>query len=98
MDWTAQQKIRVGFWLLTLVPIVFGTLAARNAYDLFTISRSVAVTNEVSRRLERLLSELKDIEVSQREFILIGGEQPLQTIEDTRKQIDEDTQYLRSAG
>ena len=98
MDWTAQQKIRLGFWLLTLVPIVFGTLAARNAYDLVTVSRSVAVTNEVSRRLERLLSELKDIEVSQREFILIGGEQPLQTIEVTRNQIDEDTQYLRSAG
>jgi signal transduction histidine kinase len=98
MNWTAQQKIRLGFWLLTLVPIVFGTLAARNAYDLVVASRNVAVTNEVARRLERLLSELKDIEVAQREFILMGGEQPLQIIADTHKRIDEDTRYLRSAG
>ena len=84
MNWTAQQKIRLGFWLLTLVPIIFGALAARNAYDLVSASRNIAVTNEVGRRLERLLSELKDIEVAQREFILIGGSQPLQTIADTR--------------
>jgi signal transduction histidine kinase len=98
MNWTAQQKIRLGFWLLTLVPVVFGALAARNAYDLVSASRNVAVTNEVGRRLERLLSELKDIEVAQREFILIGGRQPLQTIADTRTRIEEDSKYLRSAG
>jgi signal transduction histidine kinase len=98
MNWTAQQKIRLGFWLLTLVPVVFGALAARNAYDLVSASENVAVTNEVGRRLERLLSELKDIEVAQREFILIGGEQPLQIIRDTHARIDEDTRYLRSAG
>jgi signal transduction histidine kinase len=98
MKWTAHQKIRLGFWLLTLVPVVFGVLAARNAYELVSASRSVAVTNEVGRRLERLLSELTDIEVAQREFILIGGGQPLQTIQDTRQSISEDTQYLRSAG
>src|SRR5689334_9682309 len=98
MNWTAQQKIRLGFWLLTLVPVVFGVLAARNAYELVTASQNVANTNEVSHRLERLLSELKDIEVAQREFILIGGAQPLQTIQDTRQRIAEDTSYLRSAG
>ena len=46
MNWTVQQKIRLGFWLLTFVPVVLGVLAARNAYDLADASRHVAVTNE----------------------------------------------------
>lgn len=98
MTWTAQQKIRLGFWLLILIPVVLGTLAVRNAYDLADAARHVAVTNEIGRRLEKLFSEFKDVEVAQREYILNGGEQPIRIISQTYASIDQDIKELRALG
>jgi signal transduction histidine kinase len=98
MNWTAQQKIRLGYWLLTLVPIVLGALAASNAVELNAAARHVAETNRIGKLLEKLFSEIKDVEVAQREYILVGGQQPLQTIRNTRVQIDEDIRELRKLG
>ncbi|HYI97904.1 MAG TPA: ATP-binding protein [Bryobacteraceae bacterium] len=98
MNWTAQQKIRIGYWLLTLVPIVLGALAARNAIELNAAAKHVAETNRISKLLEKLFSEIKDVEVAQREYVLVGGEQPLQTIRNTHVRIDDDIRELRRIG
>ena len=98
MNWTAQQKIRLGFWLLILIPIVLGVLAARNAYELADCFRHVAVTNDIGRRIEKLFSEIKDVEVAQREYILVGGSQPVKIIQDTRPKIQQDIRELRTSG
>lgn len=95
MAWTAQQKIRIGFLLLALVPIVLGALAARNAYELAQVSQQLATTNDINVRLEKLFSEIKDIEVAQREYILMGGDEPIQIIQKSREAILTDLQTLR---
>src|SRR4051812_12566596 len=98
MNWTTQQKIRLGFCLLILVPVVLGVLAVRDAYELADAARHVAVTNEIVKQLEKLFSEIKDIEVAQREFILVGGGQPVQVIRDSYAKIDADIRELRALG
>ena len=69
MPFTFQQKLRFGFWLLALIPIVLGIVAYRNAYSAVGAAGDVARTNEIVKSLEQALSELKDIEVAQREFV-----------------------------
>ncbi len=98
MNWTAQQKIRLGYWLLTLVPVVLAALAASNAIELTKSAKHVAETNSISKLLEKLFSEIKDVEVAQREYILVGGELPLQTIRNTHVRIDDDIRELRRIG
>jgi len=98
MNWTPQQKIRLGFWLLTLMPVVLGILAARNAYELADAARHVAVTNDIGKRLEKLFSEIKDVEVAQREYILLGGEKPIKTIGETYSKLQQDIKELRTLG
>lgn len=98
MNWTTQQKIRLGYWLLCFVPVVLGALAARNAVELNAAAKNVAETNRIGKLLEKLFSEVKDVEVAQREYILVGGEQPLRIIRNTRAQIDEDIRELRRLG
>ena len=98
MNWTPQQKIRLGFWLLTLMPVVLGILAARNAYELADAARHVAVTNDIGKRLEKLFSEIKDVEVAQREYILLGGEKPIKTISETYSKLQQDIKELRTLG
>ena len=53
MNWTTQQKIRLGFWLLLFVPIVLSSLAIRNAYELADAARHVANTNDIGACLPR---------------------------------------------
>lgn len=98
MNWTAHQKIRLGFWILTLAPIILGAFAIRNAYQLAQAAQHVADTNTTSRLLEQMFSELKDVEVAQREYILSGSEQPLKTIAGIRGQIESDIKDLRKLG
>src|SRR4051794_11151209 len=98
MSWTAQQKIRFGFWLLTLVPIVIGVYAVRNAYELVHAANHVRTSNDIGKGIERVFSELKDVEVAHREFILVGSEEPLRSIGDTHARVDADIRELRSLG
>jgi CHASE3 domain sensor protein len=81
MKWTAQQKIRVGFALLLFVPVVLGLLVWRNAHELTRTSQELAVANDTSRRLERLFSLVKDVEVAQREYIVLGSDQAIEVIQ-----------------
>jgi signal transduction histidine kinase len=97
MKWTAQQKIRVGFALLLFVPVILGLLVYLNAKQLVEASRELAIANDVNRRLERLFSLVKDVEVAQREYILLGGEQPVPLIQKRHAEIDTEIAELRKS-
>jgi signal transduction histidine kinase len=77
MNWTAQDKVRAGFWLLPFIPAVLCLLAIRTTAHLIGSAEDVAHTNEVEKKLESLFSNLKDIEVYEREYILTGDERLL---------------------
>jgi signal transduction histidine kinase len=89
MSWTVQQRIRFGFWMLTLAPLLLGVMAVRNGYELAEAAGDVARTNELVKRLEQLLSGLKDIEVAQREYILRGDEQYVKHMDVARESLRE---------
>jgi signal transduction histidine kinase len=94
MKWTAQQKIRVGFALLLFVPVVLGLLVWRNAHELTRTSQELAVANDTSRRLERLFSLVKDVEVAQREYIVLGSDQAIEVIQKRHAEIEEEIKEL----
>jgi signal transduction histidine kinase len=98
MTWTAQQRIRTGFALLLFVPVILGLLVYQNAKDLIDESRKLAISNDINRRLEKVFSLLKDVEVAQREYILVGGEQPIETIQTRHAEIDTEIAELRKDG
>lgn len=87
MNLTAQDKIRLGFWLLPLVPVLLTVLAYRTAMDAITLSNEAVRSTEVIRRFERILSELKDVEVAQREYVLTGDRAHLKDVESKRKNV-----------
>ncbi len=78
MKWTAQDKFRVGFVLLLIFPLLLCVMAARTTLHLIESADDVAHTNEIEKKLTRLVSGLKDIEVSEREFILTGDRKLLE--------------------
>jgi signal transduction histidine kinase len=77
MNWTAQDRVRAGFWLLPLIPAVLCLMAIRTTNHVIGAAEDVAHTNEVEKKLESLFSNLKDIEVYEREYILTGDERLL---------------------
>ena len=96
MNWTAQQKIIFGFWLLTVIAITLGALTFFNTRHLIAAVNHVETRNETLKRVENLLSELKDVEVAQREYILLGREESLERIRRLRKEIDGDVHKLNA--
>jgi CHASE3 domain sensor protein len=95
MPWTFQQKLRVGFWLLAFVPVILGVVAYRNAYSAAAAADDVARTNDIVKSLEAFLSDLKDIEVAQREFVLTGDERHAMIIDRSRARFETGLQRLR---
>jgi signal transduction histidine kinase len=94
MKWTVQQKIRAGFWLLALVPVIIGTLAVRTAMGLSDSARHLAATNDISRGLEKLLAEVNDLEVAWREYIMSGDSNAVDAMMKTTAEIEEDIRKL----
>jgi len=95
MKWTAQDKFRVGFVLLLLFPLLLCVMAARTALHLFESADDVAHTNVIEKKLTRLVSDLKDIEVSEREFILSGDLKLLEQFKRGRPAIEEQIEQLK---
>ncbi len=77
MTLTAQQKFLAGFALLLLIPLILCVMAARTSQQLAESAEDVAHTNGIEKQLAHLLSDLKDIEMSEREFILTGNQKLL---------------------
>jgi signal transduction histidine kinase len=96
MKWTAQQRIKRGFWLLAAVPFLLGLMALRTSHALIESAEDIANTNKVVHRLEGLLSKLKDVEVAQREYTLTGEESYLNPITASRASIDSDIAELKA--
>jgi signal transduction histidine kinase len=96
MKLSFEQKLRIGFWLLAVVPIVLAGVAYKKAAEATQEENKVARTNEIVRGLERLLSDLKDVEIAQREFIISGDERYVATIERLRATFDERLRNLRN--
>jgi signal transduction histidine kinase len=89
MKLSAHGKIRIGFWLLPVIPVLLFFFAFRTSSALVDSADDVAHTNEVLRNLDDLLSHLKDVEVAQREYVLTGKESYLKPIDEDRKRIEE---------
>lgn len=95
MKWTAHDKFRVGFVLLLIFPLLLCVMAAQTTLQLIESADDVAHTNEIEKKLTRLVSGLKDIEVSEREFILTGDRKLLEQFKQGRPAIDKQIAELR---
>jgi signal transduction histidine kinase len=91
---TGDRKIRLGFWLLTLIPVVIGLVAVQNAFQLVDASQDVARTNELVQELENFLSRLKDVEVAQREYVISGNDEYLKQIASLRTEVSGQLEQL----
>jgi signal transduction histidine kinase len=96
MPWSFERKLRFGFWLLAFIPIVLGIVAFRNAYFAADAAEDVARTNEIVKSLEQFLSQIKDIEVAQREFVLTADERHVQGLHRSRERAEASLKELRS--
>jgi signal transduction histidine kinase len=95
---SAERRIRIGFLLLTLAPVCLGWLAWQSAQGVVEARDDVARTNELVKRLEMLLSSLKDVEVAQREYILTGDDEYVQQIRKARGAVETEIERLPSIG
>ena len=71
---TQHRRIVLGFFLISVAPMLIGILTWRAAQAMFAASRQVALNNELMMSMEQLLSSLKDMQVATREFVITGDE------------------------
>ncbi len=88
MKWLVRDRFRVGFILLLLIPAALSVMATVTTLHLIDSAEDVAHTNEIGKKLSHLLSDLKDIEVSEREFILTGDKKILGQFKNGRPRIE----------
>lgn len=93
---SVDRRIRIGFLVLTLAPALLGYLAWESARRVVEARDDVARTNELVKRLEMLLSGLKDVEVAQREYILTGDNEYVQRMQKARSSVDAEINRLAS--
>jgi signal transduction histidine kinase len=94
MKLTPQQKIRVGFGLLLILPTVLCLLAIRQIDRLITAAESEAFTENVLTHLNETSSMIKDVEVDQREYMLTGDEAFLQNFWDSQKRVKDQIEAI----
>ena len=102
MKLSPQQKIRVGFGLLLILPTVLCILAIGQIDRLIQSAESVAFTEKVLFHLDETSSMLKDVEVDQREYMLTGDDAFLKSFRDSQQRvkdkiesIEQETHYNR---
>ena len=95
MKWTAQDKFRIGFVLLLIFPIMLCVMAARTTLHVIESADEVAHTNEIEKKLMRLGTVLRDIEVSEREFVLSGDTRLREEFERGRPRIEKQIAELK---
>src|SRR5689334_11012547 len=87
MPLSAQQKIRVGFGLLLILPTVLCIIAVLQIEKLIKSAESVQFTEKVLSHLNETLSMLKDVEVDQREYMLTGDAAFLDAFKKSREDV-----------
>src|SRR5947209_15687236 len=95
MRLTSKQKIRIVFWILPILPFVLCILFIRNTIELINSSDEVSHTGQVVRNLLRLNTELKDLEVEQRQYLLTGDPNALDTFDKDRQKILQEMDSLK---
>jgi signal transduction histidine kinase len=90
-----DKWILAGFGGVLVLLIGNGAVAYRNLQTLVANERMVVHTHEVQREIERLLSDLKDMESGQRSYLLTGEEVYLNLYEMGRRTVPHRVQRLR---
>ncbi len=85
---TTDRKVKAGFLLLTLIPVLLGIVIWTNTRQLNEASRDFAAATALVRRLETFLSRLKDVEVAQREYVLTGDESYVEELRRARADVE----------
>src|ERR1700682_2621165 len=97
MRLTAQQQIRAGFGLLLILPTVLCIFAVKTIDTLIDSAEKVAQTDALLETLTGTLSDLKDMELHEREYILTGEEGFLAKYNDSRKAVDDKLKAIDKA-
>ena len=95
MKWSVGTKIASGFGLALLIFIIVGAVSYRATTQLIQASDSRRQTYEVMAQLEETLSLLKDVEIGQRSYALVGDEAFLQPYLTAVNQIEPGMQAIR---
>lgn len=85
--WDLEERIHAGFWLLILLPFVFAWGALKTFSALSAAAAEVRHASTVTRRVELLQSNLKDLEIAQREYILTGDERFLSRFQEHKSRV-----------
>ncbi len=96
MKFSTDRRLQAGFWLLTLVPVLFGLLAAHSVNETIRAAQELKQSNELIRELESFLSRLKDVEVDQREFVLTNDESYATDIRKAKADVDRMLGHIQS--
>ncbi|HYZ83641.1 MAG TPA: ATP-binding protein [Bryobacteraceae bacterium] len=96
MRLSSRDKIRIGFWVLPLVPLLLSVIAFRTVSDAFQLSREVLSDTGFLLRVERLHSDLKDVEVLQRQYILTGDNRFLRNLQPIQKRVTAEFESIRT--
>jgi methyl-accepting chemotaxis protein len=95
MKWNVGTKIGAAFSLVLLVFVVVGAVSYRSTTELIETSDLRGHTYEVLGRLNETLSQLQDVEIGQRSYVLVGDESYLQPYSAAVDKIDAGLQGLR---
>lgn len=96
MKFSTGSRLQAGFWLLTLVPVLFGLLAVHSVHETIHAANELKQSNELIRDLESFLSRLKDVEVDQREFVLTNDESYATDIRKAKADVDKMLAHIQS--
>ncbi len=77
MLFSFRSKVNFGFVLASLFLTVISLYAYRNTDLLVKNAESVSHTHEVKQTIEKIISEMKDIETGQRGYVITGDEEYL---------------------
>jgi CHASE3 domain sensor protein len=94
--WTFGRKLALGFAVPALVIAVIAAAAYRNIESLIEDDEWVEHTQQVRRKIARMLAELGDLESAQRGFIITANEEFLESYEVARAAIPATFEELRA--
>lgn len=95
MKWSVGTKISGGYILGLIMLVFIGITSYYNTTRLIETSDLTVHTYLVLTKLERLLSLLKDVETSQRGYIITGKESYLEPYQNAVKEIDKEISEVK---
>src|SRR5687767_12509217 len=95
MKWNVGTKIGAAFGLVLLVFVIVGAVSYRSTTQLIEASDMRRHTYEVLGHFNETLSQLQDVEIGQRSFVLVGEESYLEPYLAAVDKIDASLQRVR---